>query len=232
MSPAEEHGLKTALPPLEPGQRLDRKTFHERYEAIPPGIKAELIGGIVYMPSPMRGRHGDVVGGMMLVINSYRIHTPGLQSGSDATVELDDLGEPQPDINLRIKPEYGGQTWMSDGYIIGAPELIAEVSSSTRSLDLGPKKLDYERAGTLEYVVFGLSPDEVFWHVRQGDKLVRVPAGEAGIYRSTVFPGLWLDPRALFDDDLAGLIATLERGLATAEHAAFLLKLHEARARS
>ncbi len=229
MSTAER---TTVLPPLEPGQRLDRKTFHERYEAMPPGIKAELIGGIVYMPSPMRDRHGQIARSFTTLVGIYQCRTPGVVGSCDATTELDDLSEPQPDINLRIKPDHGGQTWISDGYIVGAPELIAEVSSSTRSLDLGPKKLDYERAGTLEYVVFGLSPDEVFWHVRQGDKFVRVPADDVGIYRSTVFPGLWLDPRALFDDDLAGLIATLERGLATPEHAPSVAKLHEARSRS
>ena len=203
----------TTLPPLEAGQRLDQTTFHERYEAMPPGIKAELIGGVVYMPSPVRGRHGEIVGRVLFVTNTYRRDTPGLRTGSDVTIELDDLREPQPDIHLRIMPEYGGRTRVSDGYIVGAPELIMEVSASTRLIDLGPKKLDYERAGTLEYVVFGLSPDEVFWHVRQGDRLVRVSADTDGIYRSAAFPGLWVDPRALFGNDLAGLIATLERGL-------------------
>ncbi|MBV8678664.1 MAG: hypothetical protein JO355_15990, partial [Planctomycetaceae bacterium] len=48
---------------------------------------------------------------------------------------------------------------------------------------------------------------------------------EDGCYHSEAFPGLWLDPRALLDDDLDGLMATLERGLATAEHAAFVARL-------
>jgi hypothetical protein len=46
------------LPPLEAGQRLDQPTFHARYEAMPPEIRAELIDGIGHMPSPMRGDHG------------------------------------------------------------------------------------------------------------------------------------------------------------------------------
>ena len=32
------------LPPLKAGQHLDQPTFHERYEAMPPGTRAELIG--------------------------------------------------------------------------------------------------------------------------------------------------------------------------------------------
>ena len=215
----------TTLPPLEAGQRLDQTTFHERYEAMPPGIKAELIGGVVYMPSPVRRRHAQIALSFATVVGIYQSRTPGREGNCDATTELDELGEPQPDISLRILPSHGGQTWDSGKYIGGAPELIAEVSESTRSVDLGPKKLDYERAGTLEYVVFGLSPDEVFWHVRQGDRLVRVSADADEIYRSATFPGLWVDPRALFGNDLAGLIATLERGLATPEHVAFIANL-------
>jgi hypothetical protein len=45
------------------------------------------------------------------------------------------------------------------------------------------------------------------------------------MYRSQVFPGLWLDPHALFDDDSERLFATLDRGLATPEHAAFVADL-------
>lgn len=47
------------LPPLVAGQRLDRATFHDRYEAMPPETRAELIGGVVHMPSPMTSDHGD-----------------------------------------------------------------------------------------------------------------------------------------------------------------------------
>src|SRR6202035_5074153 len=49
---------KKDLPPLVNGDHLDQKTFHERYEAMPE-VRAELIGGIVYiMSSPQRNRHG------------------------------------------------------------------------------------------------------------------------------------------------------------------------------
>ena len=48
-----------ASPPLADGQRLDRATFHERYAAMPPEFRAELIGGVVHvMTSPLRRRHG------------------------------------------------------------------------------------------------------------------------------------------------------------------------------
>lgn len=42
-----------ALPPLENGDRLTRSDFEQRYDAMPHVKKAELIEGIVYMPSPV-----------------------------------------------------------------------------------------------------------------------------------------------------------------------------------
>ena len=91
--------------------------------------------------------------------------------------------------------------------------------------DLGAKKEDYERAGVLEYLVVELEPDEVHWFVRRGGRFEELRPGRTASLRSEVFPGLWLDPRALFAGDLDGLIAALDRGLATPEHAAFVARL-------
>ena len=42
------------IPPLESGDRLTRHEFERRYQARPEIKKAELIEGVVYMPSPVR----------------------------------------------------------------------------------------------------------------------------------------------------------------------------------
>jgi hypothetical protein len=42
------------IPPLENGDRLTRREFERRYNAMPDVKKAELIEGVVYMPSPTR----------------------------------------------------------------------------------------------------------------------------------------------------------------------------------
>ena len=89
-----ERATRTTLPPLEAGQRLDQPTFHERYEAMPPDTRAELVGGVVYMPSPMRDDHGDTgqrsSAGWLF---HYKWKTPGVRSASDgSTVKLDELG--------------------------------------------------------------------------------------------------------------------------------------------
>jgi Uma2 family endonuclease len=213
------------LAPLADGQQMHRAEFHERYEAMPPDTRAELIGGVVVMGSPLGYRHGrkDINAGTWL--NLYKFRTPGVEALHNASAALDDLGEPQPDVTLRILPEYGGQSHNLGKIIGGAPELVVEVADSSRAIDLGAKRLDYERAGVLEYVVIALDPEEVFWHVRRDGRLVRVEPDADGLYRSAVFPGLWLDPRALLADDGRALVEVLERGLATPEHAAFVADL-------
>ena len=52
-----ERRTKPLPPPLETGDRLTRREFERRYEAMPLLKKAELIEGVVYMPSPIRHRH-------------------------------------------------------------------------------------------------------------------------------------------------------------------------------
>ncbi len=218
-----------AVSPLIAGQRLHRAEFHERYEATPPGFRAELIGGVVVMPSPVGEDHADYSANAIFWLSYFRHRTPGVQVLDNGSVAIDDLSEVQPDALLRILPDHGGRTQKLGKIIAGGPELIVEVSHSSRSIDLGAKLADFERAGTPEYIVLAIDPDEVFWHVLRDGRLVRVPPDPDGLHRSAMFPGLWLDPAALLADDGPALVATLERGLATAEHAAFVARLAAAR---
>ncbi len=143
------------IPPLENGDRLSRPEFERRYNAMPNLKKAELIEGIVYMPSPVRfSQHGRPHSHLMGWLVLYEAGTPGVQAGDNSTVRLDVDNEPQPDASLLIDPERGGQTRLSkDGYIEGAPELVAEVASSRASYDLHDKQNIYRRNGVREYVV-------------------------------------------------------------------------------
>jgi Uma2 family endonuclease len=235
MSTVEERSrasTTTSVPLLAEGQRLSQAEFHRRYEAMPPETRAELVGGIVYMSSPMTADHGESTPDVTIWLGLYRRRTPGVRQADGATLMLGDYGEPQPDALLRIDPEHGGSCYANEeNYLTGPPELIVEVAKSSRPIDLGAKRDDYERAGVREYVVVAITTDEIHWHVRRDDKLVRISPDADGIYRSSVFPGLWLDPGALLRGDLDGLIAMLERGLATSEHAAFVARLADTAAR-
>ena len=48
------------IPPLRNGDHLTREEFERRYSAMPELKRAELIEGVVYMPSPVRiDEHGS-----------------------------------------------------------------------------------------------------------------------------------------------------------------------------
>jgi Uma2 family endonuclease len=224
-------GTHAALVPplLVEGQRLDQRTFHALYEAMPAGARAELIDGVVYMPSPGSLEHGEAHVPIIVWLDYYADETPGARALDNATTILGWKSEPQPDGLLRVLPEYGGRTWNEGGFVHGAPELVVEVSKATRYVDLGPKLRDYERADVLEYVVRAIDPDEIFWFIQENGILVQCSIGEDGLYRSTVFPGLWLDLQALLQGNRRGLRAVLDRGCSTPEHIAFVAKLAAAK---
>lgn len=217
---------KKDLPPLQNGDHLDQKTFHERYEAMPSDVRAELIGGIVFMSSPQKTPHGRQHQRLSRLLDEYEEATPGVEGLVNTTNVMGPDAEPQPDNCLLIFPECGGQAWFdTDGYLSGAPEWIGEISDSTESIDLRRKKLDYERAGVREYMVAAIRTKEVFWFIRRRGKFKELPPGPDGIVRSEVFPGLWLDPDALLRRDRKRMLAVLRQGLASPEHAAFVTKL-------
>jgi Uma2 family endonuclease len=209
---------------LRNGDRLTQKEFHAIYAKMPEHVRAELIGGIVYMASPMKLRHGINQTPLGAVLFAYEEATPGTEHAEGATVILNDENEPQPDHCLRILPEYGGRSWTTeDEYMEGSPEFLVEVSDATRSLDLNAKKREYAGSGVLEYIVFSLREPKLYWFDLAEGKTLNIDPD--GILRSFTYPGLWIDSAALFARKFRPLLATLDRGLATPEHAAFVQEL-------
>ena len=205
---------------------MDQPTFHERYKAMPSGFHAELIGGIVIVPSPLSWGHGSHHALIMTWLGNYWIATPGTHAADNTTMILGETSEPQPDGALLITPASGGRTRLSeDGYLMGPPDLIVEVTSSSASIDLHAKRRDYEQAGVLEYVVVVLRQHLIRWFVWQDETYQEMAADADGIFRSRVFPGLWLHATALLQLDGVTILEVLRQGLATPEHAAFVQRL-------
>ncbi len=125
-------------PLLENGDRLTRAEFERRYATMPRLKKAELIEGVVYLaPAVCAQQHGNPHALIIGWLAVYHAAAPGTNLADNTTVRLDLDDETQPDALLRIEPEVGGRSHITeDDYIEGAPELIVEIAASSASYDL------------------------------------------------------------------------------------------------
>jgi hypothetical protein len=220
-------GPGPTFPPLVNGDRLTRVEFERRYEAMPHVKKAELIEGIVYMPSPVRlEQHGQPHSFLIGWLTYYMSRTPHLSIGDNSTSRLDEDNEPQPDAMLLLPPFAGSSARLEDGYVCGAPDLACEVTASSVSIDLHAKKNAYRRNGVKEYLAWRVEEQEVDWFALVEGRYELMPADDKGRIRSQVFAGLWLDVPALLVGDLPRIFAAVDEGAASAEHQAFVEKLN------
>lgn len=212
---------------LRAGDRLSQKDFHTAYCKAPEGYRAELIAGMVFEPAPSGVEHGEHHALLSGVLHDYKAKLRHLQLVDNTTVILSSIDEVQPDLSLRIRPPHGQSSNVKlkkANYIKGAPELVAEISLSSKAIDLHLKKERYEQLGVLEYLVVCVEePGEVFWFdFKAGKRLV--PTKE-GILRSICFPGLWIDAPALLSCDSDRLSKVLSRGKRTKAYKEFANRL-------
>ncbi len=226
-TPVQRESRPESIRALENGAHLSASEFLRRYQAMPEVKKAELINGIVYMGSPVRtSQHAEPDNLIQTWLGVYSIATPGVKAATNATIRVGPDDVPQPDGLLRVAPEAAGQTRLDPkGYLVGPPELVAEVAASSASLDGREKLASYRRAGVREYLVWRTEDQAVDWWVLQDDEYRPLEPRADGVLCSRVFPGLWLDTRALLGGNSTQVLACLQAGLATAEHAAFVAEL-------
>ena len=113
------------------GDRMKQPEFHRLYEIYPGDVKFELVGGTVYMASPLGRPHGIYHVKLSMALALYETDTPGVETSDNATAILGEESEPQPDLALRILAECGGQSGVDErDYYTGPPELVAEIAHS------------------------------------------------------------------------------------------------------
>jgi len=222
-----------SLPPvLREGDRLTASEFLRRWEAITQGAgrrrmpdlkHAELIDGVVFLGSLATSDHGERHASLCRWIWLYAEQTIGCRA-SRATLVVCPNDVVQPDGMLLILPEYGGQSNVTGEYLGGGPELIVEVTGSSSSRDLGVKLELYRRSGVLEYLTILLKPNRVIWRQLMSGRHREITPDDDGLLRSRTFPGLWLDPDAVWDQKRS-LETALEQGVRSPEHAAFVRRL-------
>ena len=211
-------------PGLVSGERLTVEEFLRRWEELPELKNAELIDGVVYVPSPVSIEHGSLDFRIHLWLTYYAQATPGCTGATNSTWLMSGSA-PQPDVCLRIPPSHGGQSGTKGPFGAGAPELVVEICVTSTALDLGPKLALYQRAGVREYITVEQFGQHLTWRVLENGAYVSQTLPADGILRSQVFPGLWLDVPAFWANDQARMLAVLNVGLASEQHRKFVERL-------
>jgi Uma2 family endonuclease len=217
------------MPSLQNGDRLTRHEFERRYSAMPHIKKAELIEGTVFMSSPLKfAEHAVPHGRIIAWLSVYTAQTAETLCADNATLRIDIDNVAQPDALLCVNEKAGGRSHVApDGYLEGAPEFIVEIAASSASLDMHDKFKVYRRAGVKEYGVWQVYEQRFDWWVFDavsGDYRL-LAADDQGIIHSEVFPGLWLNVPGLLSGNLSMVLATLQQGMESPEHAVFITSL-------
>ena len=209
---------------LVSGMELTLEEFLSRWEAIPELKKAELIDGVVYVPSPVGTDHCSKDAMLIAWLCLYAEETPGCDAGNNGTWIM--LGQsPQPDSFLRILHSHGGASRDDTRLLEGAPDLATEICVSASRRERGPKLALYQRAGVKEYIMIEWAAKRIVWRALVEGTYQTIEPDSDGVLKSRCFPGLWLDTEAYFSGDRKRISRALRTGLAMPEHARFVEEL-------
>jgi Uma2 family endonuclease len=171
----------------------------------------EYIDGIVYMPSPVKTRHQEIVLFLAQIFDGLRWESgTGRVLTGPAVLHLAPNRNPEPDIF--VQPV--GTPPPEDGMRNQGAVLVVEVlSPSNRGHDLDTKAKIYREAAIPE-----------IWYVDDREGVLRVERREGedyqtlqlteGIHLSTALPGFWIDVSWLWADPLPNPRRCLETILA------------------
>lgn len=160
------------------------------------GLRREIIEGELFVAAAPSRFHQEVQIRLIVQIGVLvKANGSGKIFAAPADVRLSEHDLVQPDI-IFIRRErlgiYRGNT------VHGAPDVIMEiVSPSNRGYDLESKARLYEANAVPEYWVFDPERRRITQLVFADGRHVPVEPTN-GIYRSTVIPGLEIDPTVLF----------------------------------
>ena len=197
---------------FENGDLLTLQEFMRRYEQMHHINKAELIEGVVHMPSPVRiNLHAKPDGIMQLWLGTFAAEH-GLEAYTNATLLLDTENGYQPDAILCSSPKKGSRVWInSSDYLCGSPELVVEIAASSASIDLRDKFRVYRRLQVAEYIVWRTEDAAIDWFILEDGQYVKLAADKAGKLHSRIFKGLVLDVAAALKGDRAKVLTALKR---------------------
>lgn len=226
-SGSDQNQSAAPLGPLVDGDCLSANEFLRRYLPHRQRLKAELINGLVSLNRGVRADLEDLSSSMIRSwMKSYALLTPGTRMEVDTMIVLAWDTVPQPNIVLRVLPENGGKSRMTDTEILtAAPELIVDFTTGHQTFDIRDRLGAFRRQGVVEYLIWWADGQKLDWYcLDRGKYSLNLPDSN-GVLTSHSFPGLRLNLSALLNRNSAAVMTTLRRSLESPEHAAFLTRL-------
>ena len=170
----------------------DLMTDEQFFGYAPDDRKAELINGVLILPSPAADPHEDLNGFLLSVIRTFvEERDLGVVRGAKTPVHLGVGHNYEPDVLFVARSRAG--IVEHDG-VFGAPDLVIEIlSPGTEHLDRGIKRQTYAQAGVRElWLLSSESARKSAFYQRQARGGLAAMKPQEGVLRSIAVPGLWL----------------------------------------
>jgi Uma2 family endonuclease len=190
-------------------QRVGPYTFEDFCRIIPEDQKADLINGVIYMPSPENTDDNELFIWLVTVINLFvRRNKLGQVYGSRVAFRLAEKHGPEPDIAF-VRNE--NMERVKRGGVEGPADLAIEiVSPDSIERDYYLKRQLYEEYGIPEYWIID-EMDQSVTQLRLKKGKYRQVRPTKGEIHSQVLTGFWLRPEWLWQHPRPDEIETLER---------------------
>lgn len=166
----------------------------------PEDRKAELIDGILIVPSPPLTIHERLQRFLLLLLQSYAEERDWGEAFSSRTaVALAEDQVPEPDI-LFVRKER--RHIIQERGVSGAPGFVIEIlSASTLRNDRGPKFRAYEWAGVRDlWLIDPYGPEGTQFFQWQDGRYREIAPNEQHIVAASAVPGFWIDVRWLWPE--------------------------------
>lgn len=179
----------------------ERMGVEEFFRDAPEDQKAELIDGVMIMPSPPLTIHEQLFSFLFRLLGGYTEELElGEILGSRTAVALDANNAPEPDI-LFVSADR--RHIIQEKGVMGAPDLVIEIlSAGTVRYDRGTKFDAYERAGVRElWLIDPYGPTGTEFYCLEGGRFQPFISDADGILRSAAVSGFWIDVNWLWPQD-------------------------------
>ena len=183
--------MEARLRTVAPG---DRMTVEEFFRVAPEDRKAELIDGVIVMPSPAFDLHENVQGLLFSVLRLYAESGDfGIVRGSRTALKMGiEYHAYEPDILFvsRARADI-----VKEEGVFGAPDLVIEIlSRGTKTIDRGLKRRVYGAAGVAELWLIDPESEKAsrfYQRLTPKSEMIEVKFVD-GVLRSTTVPGFFL----------------------------------------